>query len=113
MAVRFGITKHGGALVEAVDVERKIEVGVLKNSRGVDAHVHPYNRTKSFSLKTRGEDSELDVGAGDPEITGISGGVIMIESVKNGEVNTDFPTEEASGNHFPNATLVAEDEGED
>lgn len=106
MAVSFGISKHAGTLVESVDVEKTIETAVLKDSAGVDKHVHPYNPLKKFSLKTRGEASDLDVGAGDPEITGVTGGVTVIESVKDGETNTDFPAADSSGTNYPSATLV-------
>lgn len=107
MPITFGITRHAGAYVESVDVEKTIETSVLKNSQGVDSIVHPYNRLKKFNLKTRGEMSSLDVGAGDPGITGISGGVTVIESVKDGETNTDFPAADSSGTNYPEATLVA------
>ncbi len=106
MAVSFGITKHEGALVESVDVERTVETAVLKGSNGNDKHVHTFNPLKKFNLKTRGEESALDPGVGDPGITGITGGVTVIESVKDGEVNTDFPTAEASGTNYPNATEI-------
>ncbi len=107
MPVTFGITRHAGALVESVDVEKNIETAVLKNSQGVDKHIHPYNPTKKFSLKSRGEPSALDVGAGDPGITGIAGGVTVVESVKDGEVNTDFPSAEASGTNYPEGALIS------
>jgi hypothetical protein len=106
MPVTFGITKHAGALVESLDVERTVETAVLKGSNGDDKHVHTYNPLKKFNLKTRGEESALEPGVGDPGITGIDGGVTVIESVKDGEVNTDFPSAEASGTNYPNATAV-------
>jgi len=106
MAVTFGITNHAGALVESLDVEKTIETAVLKGSDGVDKHVHNFNPLKKFSLKTRGDVSALDVGVGDPGITGITGGISVIESVKDGEVNTDFPSAEASGTNYPSATEV-------
>lgn len=107
MAVTFGVTRHTGTYVESVDVEKTIETAVLKNRAGVDSIVHPYNPTKKFNLKVRGEPSTYDVGATDPGITGISGGVTIVESVKDGETNTDFPSADTSGTNYPNATLVA------
>lgn len=106
MPVTFGITKHNGAFVESLDVEKTIETAVLKGSNGVDKVVHPYNQLKKFNLKTRGEETSLDVGAGDPEITGISGGVTIIESVKSGEQNTDFPAFDSNGTNYPEAVLL-------
>lgn len=106
MAITFGITRHAGALVESLDVEKTIETAVLKNSQGQDTYVKPYNPLKKFSLKTRGEPSDLEVGVGDPGITGITGGVTVIESVKDGEVNNDFPTSDVSGTNYPNAAVI-------
>lgn len=108
MAVSFGITKHSGALVEAVGIEQTIETATLRGSQGVTKYVKPYDPLKKFSLKTRGEESSLDVGAGDPGITGVSGGVTVIESIKFDEANTDFPTSEATGTNYPEATEVVD-----
>lgn len=106
MAVTFAITKHTGLLVESLDVENTTETAVLKGSDGVDKHVHTYNPLMKFSLKTRGEASALSVGVGDPGITGVTGGVTVIESVKYGESNTDFPSADASGTNYPGALEV-------
>jgi hypothetical protein len=108
MAVTFGISMHGGALTESVDVEKTTETAALQGSKGEVKYVRPFKKLKKFSLKTRGEASDLDVGVGDPGITGISGGVTVIESVKDSEVNTDFPSADSSGTNYPEAVEVTD-----
>jgi hypothetical protein len=111
MAVSFGINKHDGALTESVGIEQTTEVATLRGSKGATKYVRPYDRMNKFSLKTRGEESDLEVGVGDPGISGLTAGVVVIESVKYDETNTDFPSAEASGTHYPEAEEVVDDEG--
>lgn len=104
--VKFGITRYTGALIDSVDTTSKIDKKELKGSDGSVARVHPYNPTTSFSVKGHGALS-LVPGIGDPGIDGITGGIALIEEVKNSEKNEDFDGWEFSGMHYPDAEEVA------
>jgi len=103
--VKFGITRHEGALIETLETSDKIEKKVLKGSDGVDARVKAFNTTTSFSVKGHGS-LTVAVGIGDPEIDGISGGVSVIEELKKHEQNDDFDGWEYSGTNHPEAEDV-------
>ncbi len=109
MAVYFGIKRSTALVVESISIEKKCEVATLRGTNGNTKFVKEFDRTTDFTIKTRGEESALDVGVGDPGISGLTGGVVMIPSVKLDETNIDFPSSEASGTHFPNATEVTDD----
>ena len=106
MAITFGVTKHGGLYTESVEVEDTIQTVTFKGPDGVTKVIRAYDPKKKFTLKTRGEASGVAVGVDDPGIEGVTGGVSVIESVKNGEKNDDFPTAEVSGTNYPSATDV-------
>jgi len=110
MAVKFGIHNHDGLLTESVGTEKKAEVATLRGSNGQTKYVKEYDRTTDFNLKTRGEESALALGSGDPGIATLTGGVTMINSIKYDESNTDFPTAEVSGTNYPDAVELTEEE---
>ncbi|HEV7405160.1 MAG TPA: hypothetical protein VGO11_19610 [Chthoniobacteraceae bacterium] len=104
--VKFGITRHTGALIESVESTDKIEKKVLKGSTGNSARVHPYDPTTDFSVKGHGTLTVVP-GIGSAQITDITGGVTVIDSVKNSEYNEDFDGWEYSGTNYPNAQEVS------
>ncbi len=104
--VTFGITKHQGALIASVDVEKKIEQKALKGSDGNVARVHVFNPTNSGSVKGHGTLSIVP-GVGDAGVEGITGGVTVISSVKESETNEDFDGWEYLFDHYPNAEEVS------
>lgn len=107
--VKFGITRHEGALIESVDTTDKIDVKELPGSSGDIARVHDYNPTTDFSVKGHGT-LTLTPGFGDSGITDIDealSGVTLIKEVKRSEANQDFDGWEYSGTHYPNAESVA------
>ena len=104
--VKFGITKHEGALIDSVEVEKKIEQKALKGSNGNVARVHVFNPTNSGSVKGHGELSVVP-GVGDPGVEGITGGVTVITTVKESETNEDFDGWEYQFDHYPNAEEIS------
>jgi hypothetical protein len=103
--VKFGITKHQGALIDSVEVEKKIEQKALKGSDGNVARVHVYNPTTSGTVKGHGELTVVP-GVGDPGVSGVTGGVTVIPSVKDSESNEDFGGWEYGFDNYPNAEEV-------
>ena len=103
--VKFGITKHEGALIDSVDVEKKIEQKALKGTDGNVARVHVYNPTNSGSVKGHGALTVVP-GVGDAGVAGITGGVTVITSVKESENNEDFDGWEYQFENYPNAEAV-------
>ena len=103
--VTFGISKHDGALIDSVEVEKKIEQKALKGSDGNVARVHVYNPTNSGSVKGHGTLAVVP-GVGDHGVSGITGGVTVITSVKESEKNEDFSDWEYQFENYPNAEAV-------
>ena len=103
--VKFGITRHAGALIDSVEVEKKIEQKTLKGSNGNIARVHVFNPTNSGSVKGHGELSVVP-GVGDPGVNGVTGGVTVITSVKETEANEDFDGWEYQFDNYPNAEAI-------
>ena len=104
--VTFGITKHQGALIESVELEKKTEMKALKGSNGNVARVHVYNPTNSGSVKGHGELSIVP-GIGDAGVAGATTGVTVITSVKETESNDDFASWEYQYENYPNAQEVS------
>jgi hypothetical protein len=103
--VKFGVTRHAGALIDAVETSEKVEKKELKGSNGNIARVHPYNPTTSFSVKGHGALTVVP-GIGASGVTDITGGITLIEEVKRSESNDDFDGWEYSGMNYPNAQEV-------
>lgn len=103
--VKFGITRHAGALIESLETSEKVEKKVLKGSNGNDARVKPFNPTTSFSVKGHGTLTVVP-GIGASGISDIAGGVTVIEELKRTETNDDFDGWEYSGTNHPNAQDV-------
>jgi len=104
--VTFGITRNAGALIDSVEVEQKIEQKALKGSNGNVARVHVFNPTSSGSVKGHGA-LAIVPGVGDAGVTGVTGGVTVITTVKQTETNEDFNGWEYQFENYPNAEAVA------
>jgi hypothetical protein len=104
--VKFGITKHAGTLIDSVDTTGNVQVAELRGSNGNVALVHPFNKTTAFSVKGHGTTAVVP-GVGDSGISGLTGGVSVIEEFKGSEVNDNFDGWEYSGKHYPNADTIA------
>ena len=103
--VTFGVTRNSGSLIDAVDTEDQIEVKALKGSNGEFAKVHAFNPTTKGSVKGHGV-CTVAVGIGDPAVSGITGGVTVINSFKNTEKNDDFDGWDYSFENYPNASSL-------
>lgn len=103
--VYFGVTRNNGTLIDAVDTEDMIEVKKLKGSNGVTAKVHAFDPTTKGTVKGHGV-STVAVGIGDPGVSGVTGGVTVINSFKNTEKNDDFSGWEYAFENLPNATSL-------
>jgi hypothetical protein len=103
--VKFGITRHAGALIESVETTKKVEKKELKGSNGSVARVKPYNPHTTFSVKGHGT-LTVAPGIGASGITDIAGGITLIEELKESEGHEDFDGWEYSGTNYPNAQDV-------
>ena len=103
--VKFGITRHAGALIDSVESSDKVDKKELKGSNGDVARVHTYNPTTSFSVKGHGTLTVVP-GVGSSGITDLAGGLTVIDEVKHTESNDDFDGWEYSGMNYPNAQQV-------
>lgn len=103
--VKFGITRHAGALIESVETVDRVEKKELRGSNGNFARVKPFNPTTTFNVKGHGE-LTVAPGIGASGITDIAGGVNLIEELKKNEANDDFDGWEYSGTNYPNAQDV-------
>lgn len=103
--VKFGITRHAGALIDSVETSDKVDKKELKGSDGVVQRVHTYNPTTSFTVKGHGALTVVP-GVGSSNITDIAGGLTVIDEVKRTESNDDFDGWEYSGMNYPAAQQV-------
>lgn len=79
----FGAAIGTDSLTQAVEIEQTTETAVWKNNVGVDTKVKAFNPMTKGSFTLGGVDSSISVGVvSSVPITGISGGVITIPSVK-------------------------------
>ena len=102
----IGIQSVDLTLAESVEVSRKVETKPLIDKDGRFADGKAFDPTGDFSIKGRGDlPAGVTVGTdGGLAVAGISGGVTLITSVKEGQKNDDWNTWECSGQNFPNAT---------
>jgi len=63
--VTFGITRHGGALIDSVETDDSVQVKELAGSDGEIARVRPYRKMTEGSVKGHGTLSVVP-GVGDP-----------------------------------------------
>ena len=104
--VKFGITRHAGALIDAVDTSEKKDKKELRGSNGNIARVHTYNPTTSGTVKGHGT-LTLVPGVGNAGISDVASGITVIDEVKRSESNEDFDGWEYSFTNYPNAQEVA------
>lgn len=103
--VKFGITRHAGALIDSVETTDSKDKKELRGSNGNVARVKMYNPTTKFSVKGHGTMTYVP-GIGSSGITDIAGGLTVIDEVKKSEANEDFDGWEVSGVNYPNAQDV-------
>lgn len=88
--VKFGISRHAGALIDSVETDDSVQIKELAGSDGEIARVKPYRQMTEGSVKGHGELSVVP-GVGDPGVSGLpTGGVTVITNVKRSENNEDF-----------------------
>ena len=105
--VKFGITRHEGALIDSVETEDSVQVKELPGSDGEIARVKPYRKMTEGSVKGHGALAVVP-GVGDPGVSGLpNGGVTVITNVKHNENNEDFDGWEYSFKHYPTAEAVS------
>jgi len=99
----FGISSHGGALIESVEVTKRMSEKLVIDKNGTFGQAHAYDPVTSFSIRGRGD---TGVVAGDSNAglsAGVSGGKTIVTSVRKTENNDDFPSFEISGENYPAA----------
>ena len=104
--VKFGITRHAGALIDSVETDDSVQIKELAGSDGEIARVKPSRQMTEGSVKGHGELSVVP-GVGDPGVSGLpTGGVTVITNVKRSENNEDFDGWDYSFKHYPSAEAV-------
>ena len=103
----IGVGTVTGALVESVEVSKKLDHKIVKKSTGAFDSGNKFDPTYEFSVKGRGSVEVASLigktaGAYQPDV--ITGGVTIVTSVKLSESNEDFNSFEISGSNYPNAT---------
>lgn len=105
-AVKFGITRHTGTLIDEVSTEEKMEVFKLRGSTGSTKLVKPFDKMTSGTVKGHGE-TDVAVGIGESGVEGIDGGVTIITSFKHTQKNNEGDGWEYSFEHYPEAEEIA------
>jgi hypothetical protein len=105
--VKFGISRHAGALIDSVETDDSVQVKELAGSDGEIARVKTYRKMTEGSVKGHGTLSVVP-GVGDPGVSDLpSSGVTVITNVKKSENNEDFDGWEYSFKNYPNAEAVS------
>jgi hypothetical protein len=102
----IGIGSVSASLIEALDVEKKIDHKVIKKSDGTFDSGNRFDPMFEFSVKGRGSaETSLVGGAGGSFAPSqVSGGTTIITKVRNSESNEDFNSFEVAGVNYPAAT---------
>jgi hypothetical protein len=104
--VKFGVTRHEGALIDSVETDDSVQVKELAGSNGEIARVKTYRAMTEGSVKGHGQLSVVP-GVGSSGVTGVaSTGVTVITNVKKNESNEDFDGWEYSFKNYPTAESV-------
>ena len=104
--VKFGVTRHEGALIDSVETDESVQVKELAGSNGEIARVKTYRTMTEGSVKGHGQLSVVP-GVGNSGVTGVAAtGVTVITNVKKNESNEDFDGWEYSFKHYPTAEAV-------
>ena len=104
--VKFGISRHEGALIDSVETDDSVQIKELAGSDGEIARVKAYRQMSEGSVKGHGQLSVVP-GVGDPGVSGLpTGGVTVITNVKRNENNEDFDGWDYSFKHYPKAEAV-------
>ena len=101
--VKFGISRHEGALIESVETDDSVQIKELAGSNGEIARVKPYRKMTEGSVKGHGQLSVVP-GVGESGLS--NAGVTVITNVKKSESNEDFDGWEYSFKNYPNAEAV-------
>ena len=105
--VKFGVTRHTGALIDSVETDESVQVKELAGSDGEIARVKPYRKMTEGSVKGHGTLAVVP-GVGDPGVSGLpTGGVTIITNLKKSENNEDFDGWEYNFKHYPTAEAVS------
>jgi hypothetical protein len=101
----IGISSFTSGTINKVTTSRKVETKVLKNFDGGFSAAAKMDPTSSFTVSGQGDYPSITLGVASTNIpSSISGGIIVITSLKKTESNQDFQSWEYSGDHYPNAT---------
>lgn len=101
----IGVECVSATLVESVDVVKNIDHKIVKTNLGEFEQGNKFDPTFSFTVKGRAAVADTVLGSATasyiPDM--VSGGVTIINSVKNSETNEDFNSFEVSGINYPDA----------
>ena len=101
----IGISSFTSGTISKVTTSRKVETKVLKDFSGAFSAAAKIDPIGSFSVSGSGDYPSITLGVASTNIPStISGGVIVITSLKKTEKNDDFQSWEYSGDHYPNAS---------
>ena len=100
--VTFGITRHTGALIDSVETDDQVTIAELSGSDGEIARVKPHASKTTFSVKGHGTLTVVP-GVGSSNITTLTTGLTVIQSVKKTDHNTNWDDWEYSGTNYPSA----------
>jgi hypothetical protein len=101
----IGINQVSHATAQSVEVTSQGEVAILVDKAGKFSKAAVYDPKYSFTVSGKGATCPVSVNAtGTGKPSAISGGKVIVNSVKNQTNNDDWESWEYSGEGFPSAT---------
>ncbi len=92
-----------GDYLDEFKTTNNVETSERRGTNGDIKKVKDFNATNEFAFKGGGNPA-VPVGVGSLTITGLTGGVKIVQKFERTEKNNDFDDFDCSGKHYPNAT---------
>lgn len=98
--VTFGVSNHAGAYIKKTTKTKKVDEKDLLTSAGEIGVTHPYKTRTEFKVEGGGT-TTVDTGVGASGLTGLTGGVTVINQVEETHDQEDFNMFNYGGRHLP------------
>lgn len=100
--VTFGVSNHAGAYIKKTTKTKKVDEKDLLTSVGEIGVTHPYKVRTEFKVEGGGT-TTVDTGVGASGLSGLTGGIQIINQVEETQDQEDYNMFSYAGRHLPAA----------
>ena len=101
----LGINSFTSGTITKVTTSRKVDTKMIMDYSGAFSAAATFDPVGEFTVEGTGSYPSITLGVASTNIpSSVSGGIIVIDTVKKTEKNDDFPTWSYSGKHYPGAS---------